>query len=84
MACTEHGTLLSHTFLGACDTGLSDPDEFVSAAEYNPRRRRLQLAGTEENAPGSLYRELSSWCNPEQLEKSLQVRNAWHLADLLW
>jgi hypothetical protein len=34
----------------------------------------LQLAGTEEGgAPGALYRELSSWCDPEQLEASLRV-----------
>lgn len=73
MACVERGTLLTHIPWVTHCTGLSDPDEFVSNAEYNPRRRRLQLAGMEENAPGSLYRELSSWCNPELLEKSLQV-----------
>lgn len=34
----------------------------------------LQVAGTEEGAgPGALYRELSSWCDPEQLEASLRV-----------
>eukprot|EP00200_Dunaliella_tertiolecta_P012651 CAMPEP_0202373108 /NCGR_PEP_ID=MMETSP1127-20130417/4182_1 /ASSEMBLY_ACC=CAM_ASM_000462 /TAXON_ID=3047 /ORGANISM="Dunaliella tertiolecta, Strain CCMP1320" /LENGTH=440 /DNA_ID=CAMNT_0048969869 /DNA_START=283 /DNA_END=1606 /DNA_ORIENTATION=- len=53
--------------------GTVDPDAFASAAEYNPRRRRLQVAGAEDNMPGSLYRELSSWCNPEQLEQSLQA-----------
>ena len=54
--------------------GTAEPEEFASAAEYNPRLRRLQLAGSEENEPGSLYRELSKWCNPLQLEQSLQVR----------
>jgi hypothetical protein len=62
-------------FLQHCDiaAGPANPEDFASAAEYNPRRRRLQVAGSEGSTPGSLYRELSSWCNPEQLEHSLQV-----------
>lgn len=49
----------------------SDVSDWESRAEFNPRTRRLELFVAEEGTPGSLYREMSKWVNPSELERSL-------------
>lgn len=56
--------------------GQATGDAWATNAEYNPRRKRLQLAGTEDSAPEALYGELSRWCDPRSLEASLQAAAA--------
>lgn len=65
------GALPEHAPLPAPVEGDATGDAWQTRAEFNPRTRRLERYVPDE-APGSLYRELSKWCNPEDLERQMQ------------
>ena len=52
----------------------TETGEYSFCADYCPRQRRLMVKQREPEGPGALYGELMRWCDPVELERSLQVR----------
>jgi len=56
----------------AAGRGHADAEPVATTASYNPYTRRLEAQTAPANETVALYKELSSWCDPESLERSLQ------------